>query len=134
MADLDLQIITNIEGLDELERDFINGGPRAVKKFLTRVEKRAAKLLQTALSENAPYLTGDLSEDIHIQVVQAPGALVCRIGPSQDTFYGLMQEFGTVTGTPALHWMELTAKENQDAVLQEYMDAVTESLQDIKQS
>jgi HK97 gp10 family phage protein len=134
MADsVDVQIITDIEGLDELEEAFTQGSKRAVKKFTARVERRAAKILKDALSEEAPYDTGDLSEDIHIQTVTVDGAQVCRVGPSKDTFYGMFQEFGAPEANqPAQHWMENTAKEHQDEVLQEQMDALTEGLQDMK--
>ena len=129
----DVEVITDIEGLDELEEAFTQGSKRAVKKFLRRVEMRAAKLLKDALSEEAPYDTGDLSEDIHTQTVQSDGALTVRVGPSKATFYGMFQEFGAPeANVPAQHWMENTAKEHQDEVLQEYMDALTEGLEDMK--
>jgi len=130
---MDVEIVTEIEGLDELEEAFTSGGKRAVKKFLRRVELRAAKVLKDALSEEAPYDTGDLSEDIHTQTVQSDGALTVRVGPSKDTFYGMFQEFGAPeANVPAQHWMELTAKEHQDEVLQEYMDGLSEGLEDMK--
>ena len=130
---IDLTIVTEIEGLDELEEAFTEGGKRAVRKFLRRVEMRAAKVLKDALSEEAPYRTGALSEDIHTQTVQGDGTLTVRVGPSQNTFYGLIQEFGAPEhNIPAQHWMEMTAKEHQDEVLQEYMDAVSEGLEDMK--
>ena len=133
MADLDIEIVTDIQGLDELEEAFTNGSKRAVKKFLARVEKRAAKVLKDALSEEAPYDTGDLSEDIHIQIVMGDGTMTVRVGPSSRTFYGMFQEFGAPeANVPALHWMELTAKEHQDEVLQEYMTGLQEGLEDMK--
>lgn len=126
-----VEVVANIEGLDELEEAFTHGSKRAVKKFLRRVEMRAARVLKVALSEEAPYDTGDLSEDIHVQTVQGNGILTVRIGPSKDTFYGMFQEFGTIH-VPAQHWMELTAKEHEDEVLQEYMDALNDGLQKMK--
>jgi HK97 gp10 family phage protein len=133
MADVDIEIVTNIEGLDELEEALTEGGKRAVKKYLRRVELKAAKLLKDALSEDVPYDTGDLSEDIHSQTVQGDGALTVRVGPSKNTFYGMFQEFGAPeANVPAQHWMELAAKEHQDEVLQEFMDGLSEGLQDMK--
>lgn len=133
MADLDIQIVTDIEGLDELEEAFIAGSRRAVRKFLSRVEKNAAKILKDALSEEAPYDTGDLSEDIHMQTVISDGALTVRVGPSKDTFYGMFQEFGAPeANVPAQHWMELAAKEHQEEVLQAFMDGITSGLEDMK--
>lgn len=133
MADIDLQMVTDIEGLAELEEAFTGGSKRAVRKFLARVEKRAAKVLKDALSAEAPYDKGDLSEDIHIQTVMGDGALTVRVGPSKETFYGMFQEFGAPgANVPAQHWMELTAKEHQDEVLQEFMTGISEGLQDMK--
>jgi HK97 gp10 family phage protein len=128
-----MEIVTNIEGLDELETAFTEGSKRAVKTFLRRVERRAAKVLQEALSESAPVDTGDLSGDIHISTKVTDGGLLTQVGPSKDTFYGMFQEFGAPEAhVPAQHWMELTAKEKQDEVLQEYMDALNEGLEDMK--
>jgi HK97 gp10 family phage protein len=131
MADLDLEIVTNIEGLDELEEAFTNGAKRAVKKFLRRVEMRAAKPLVESAKQYAPYRTGDLEMDIHRQSVTSDGALTLRIGPSQETFYGLIQEFGDAH-LPALHWLENSARAVQDEVLQEFYDALNEGLEDMK--
>lgn len=126
-----VEIVTDIEGLDELEEAFTTGSVRVVKSFLRDVEMKAAKVLQTALEEEAPYESGDLSEDIHTQTVTADGALTVRVGPSQDTFYGMFQEFGT-KDLPAQHWMEETAKEHQDEVLDAYVAAVDNGLQQMK--
>ncbi len=62
MADVDIEIVTEIEGLDELEEAFTEGGKRTIKKFLRRVELKAAKVLKDALSEEAPYDTGATSQ------------------------------------------------------------------------
>ena len=130
---MDVEVITEIEGLDELEEAFTEGSKRAVMKFLRGVEMRAAKVLQDALSDEAPYRTGDLAGDIHRQTVQGDGTLSVRIGPSQGTFYGLIQEFGSpIRNIPAQHWMEQTAREHQDEVLEEYMAALNEGLEDMK--
>ena len=130
---ISMDITTNIDGLAELEEAFTGGSARVVRKFLRRVELRAAKVLKTALSEEAPYKTGDLSEDIHTQTVKSDGALTVRVGPSKTTFYGIFQEFGAPeANVPAQHWMEDTAKEHQDEVLQEFMDGLTEGLEDMK--
>ena len=133
MADINIQMVTEIDGLAELEEALTSGSKRAAQKFLTRAEKKAARVLKDALSQEAPYDTGALSEDIHIQSVRSEGALTVRVGPSKETFYGMFQEFGAPeANVPAQHWMEDTAKEHQDEVLQEFMDALTEGLQDMK--
>lgn len=131
MADLDLEIVTNIEGLDELEEAFTNGAKRAVKTFLRHVEMQAAKPIIESAKQNAPYRTGALELDIHRTSVTSDGALTLRIGPSQQTFYGLIQEFGDAH-VPALHWLENSARAVQDEVLQEFYDALTEGLEDMK--
>jgi len=59
------------------------------------------------------------------------GALTLRIGPSRETFYGLIQELGDAH-VPALHWLENAARSVQDEVLEEYYEALTEGLKDMK--
>lgn len=129
----DVEIVTGISGLAELEEALTGGSKRAIKKFLIGAEKKAAKVLKDALSDEAPYDKGDLSEDIHIQSTTADGVLTVRVGPSKDTFYGMFQEFGAPeANVPAQHWMENTAVEHQDEVLQRYMECVDESLTAMK--
>jgi HK97 gp10 family phage protein len=133
MADLDVKIVTDIEGLDELEEAFTNGSKRAVKKFLRKVEMKAAKVLVDSAKEFAPYETGHLEGDMHRQVIQGDGTLTVRVGPSKDTFYGMFQEFGAPeANVPALHWLEQSAKAVEPKVLEEYVEAVNEGLEDMK--
>lgn len=133
MADINISIVTDIEGLDELEEAFTSGSARAVKKFLRRVEMRAAKVLADSASENAPFDHGDLSEDIHRQVITHSEGMIVRVGPSKETFYGMFQEFGAPeANVPAQHWLEESAREVQDQVLDEYVSAINEGLGDMK--
>jgi HK97 gp10 family phage protein len=133
LADIDIKIVTEIEGLAELEEAFTEGSKRAVKKFLRRVEMRAAKPLVREAKETAPYETGNLEMEIHRQSVVSDGALTVRVGPSQDAFYGLMQEFGAPEAhVPALHWLENAARDVQDEVLEEYYEALKDGLEDMK--
>lgn len=132
---IEITVVTNIEGLDELEEAFTQGSKRAVKKFLRRVEMRAANILVESAEECAPYRTGELESDIHRQSVldSRAGTMTVRVGPSKQTFYGLMQEIGIPSeNVPALHWLENSARAKQDAVLQEYCDALTEGLEAMK--
>lgn len=131
MADLDVEIVTNIEGLDELEEAFVNGSPRAVKKFLRRVEMRAAKPLVESAKQYAPYETGNLEMEERRMSLTSDGALTVRVGPSARAYYGIFQEFGT-EHDPALHWLENSARAVQDVVLQEYYDALSDGLEDMK--
>lgn len=133
MADIGITIVTEIEGLDELEEAFTNGSKRAVKKFLRRVEMKAAKVLVKSAENAAPKETGRLMDDIHRQTKQGDGSLTVRVGPSQDTFYGLIQEFGSPeANVPALHWLENSARAVQDKVLEEYNAALSDGLKDMK--
>lgn len=131
MADIDIEIVTNIEGLDELEEAFTNGSARAVKKFLRRAEMQAAKPLVQSAKDFAPYDTGLLESDIHRASVVSADALTVRVGPGPEAFYGIFQEFGT-EHVAALHWLENSARAVQDQVLQEFYEALTEGLQDMK--
>lgn len=131
MADVDIQVVTNIEGLDELEEAFTTGSKRAVKKFLRKVEMKAAKPLVESAKQYAPYDTGNLEMEIHRESVTSDGALTVRIGPSSRAFYGAFDEFGT-EHQAATHWLENSARAVQDEVLQEYYDALSEGLEDMK--
>jgi HK97 gp10 family phage protein len=133
MADIDVQIVTNIEGLDELEEAFTSGSRRAVKKFLRKVEMNAAKVLVDSAEQFAPYDTGRLEGDIHRMSVMGDGTLTVRVGPGQDAWYGVMQELGAPEANiPALHWLENSAREVQNEVLEEYYEGLREGLEDMK--
>jgi HK97 gp10 family phage protein len=133
VADIDIEIVTEIEGLDELERDFTEGSKRTVKKFLKRVEMKAANVLVKSAEASAPYETGQLEGDIHRQTVEGDGALTVRVGPSQQTFYGIMHEWGAPEANqPAQHWLENSARSVQEQVLTEYYEGLREGLEDMK--
>ena len=131
MADLDVTIVTNIEGLDELEEALTNGAARVVKKFLRSVEFKATKPLLDSAKQYAPELTGNLEMEEHRQTVTSDGALTVRVGPSSRAFYGMFQEFGT-EHIPALHWLENSARAVQDQVLEVYYQALTDGLEEMK--
>ena len=131
MADIDLEIVTNIEGLDELEEAFTQGSKRLVKKFLQKVERKATKPLVESAKQYAPYETGNLEMEIHRQSVTSDGALTMRVGPSSRAFYGIFDEFGT-EHQAATHWLENSARAVQNEVLEEYYEALNEGLEDMK--
>jgi len=133
MADVDIQIVTNIEGLDELEEAFTTGSRRAVRKFLRAVEMKAAKVLMDSAKAFSPFETGQLEGEIHRETVESPGALTVRVGPSKQGFYGMFQEFGAPeANVPAQHWLENSARAAQDEVLERYVEAINEGLEDMK--
>lgn len=135
MADVNIEVVTNVEGLDELEEAFTTGNKRAVKKFLRRVEMRAAKILQKSAEAHAPVDTGKLSEDIHRQSVMdsANGTLTVRVGPGSEAFYGMFQELGAPeANVPAQHWLQKAAEAVQNEVLEEFYTALQEGLEDMK--
>lgn len=134
MSDMDISIVTNIEGLDELEEAFKNGSPRAVKKFLRSVEFKAAKVLVDSAKAYAPYQTGNLETEIRRQsVITSDGAMTVRVGPSSYGFYGIFQEFGAPhANVPATHWLENSARAVQDQVLNKYYEELGNALEDMK--
>jgi HK97 gp10 family phage protein len=133
MSDMSIEIVTNIEGLDELEEAFTEGSKRVVKKFLRSVEMKAAKLLMDSARAYAPFDTGDLAGEIHRQTVVSDGELTVRVGPSSEGFYGMFQEFGAPhANVPALHWLENSAVAVQDEVMNKYMEVLTDALEDMK--
>lgn len=131
MADVDIEVVTNIEGLDELEEAFTSGSKRAVKKFLQKVERQATKPLVASAKQYAPYETGNLEMEIHRESVTSDGALTLRVGPSSRAYYGIFDEFGTIH-QGATHWLENSARAVQNEVLEEYYDALKDGLEDMK--
>lgn len=130
---LDVTVITGIEGLGELEEALTSGSKRAAKKFLRKAEMQAANLLVESARTFAPQRSGNLEQDIHRQSLIMDNALTVRVGPSQDAFYGMFQEFGAPeAGVAAQHWLEESAKKVQDAVLETLCDCLTEGLEDMK--
>jgi HK97 gp10 family phage protein len=126
-------VVTNIEGLEELEEAFKEGTKRSIVKFLRGVEMKAAKVLVDSAKAFAPYDTGDLANDIHRQTIVGDGTLTVRIGPSKDAFYGMFQEFGAPeANVTALHWLENSAREVQDQVLEKYYEELGNALEDMK--
>ena len=133
MADMDVQIVTNVEGLEELEEAFKDGSKRAIVKFLRRVEMKVAKLLVDSAKQCAPYFTGRLESDIHRQSVVGDGTLTVRVGPGRETFYGQFQEFGApAANVPALHWLENSARAVEGAVLETFQQELTDALGEMK--
>lgn len=133
MADIDIEIVTEIEGLDALEEAFTQGSKRTVREFLRGVEMKAAKPLMDNAKAAAPYETGRLEMDVHRQAVTSDGALTVKVGPSKDAFYGLFQEVGIPErNVPALHWLENSAREVQDEVLEIYYQQLGEALERLK--
>lgn len=133
MADPELRIITDIEGLDVVEEAFTEGSKRAVRKLLRGVEMKAAKLLMDSAKEFAPYETGHLEGDIHRETKMGDGSLTVRVGPSKQTFWGLIQEMGSPEAhVPALHWMENSARAVEDLVLDTFLAELQSGLEDMK--
>ena len=133
MADLDIEVVTNIEGLEELEEAFTGGSKRAIVKFLRHVEMKAAKLLVDSAEKFAPYLTGRLEGAIHRQTVVGDGTVTVRVGPGPEAFYGIFQELGApAANVPAEHWLENSARAVQQDVLAEYYEGLDESLGEMK--
>lgn len=133
MADINIDVTTGIEGLDELDEALSEGSKRTSVKFLRSVEMKAANVLVKSAEEYAPYETGHLEGDIHRQSVIGDGTVTVRVGPGKETFYGQFQEFGAPEiNVPALHWLENSARDVQDEVLEAFCENAEESLEKMK--
>jgi len=133
MADMDVTIVTNIEGLDEFEAACIEGSPRAVAKFLRTVHKTAAKVLKTSAELNAPIETGNLDRHIGVSTTTNTEGMLTRVGPDRSAFYGTFPEWGAPEhNVPATHWLENSAKAVQGEVLERYHEALALGLEELK--
>lgn len=128
----DVEIITNICGLDELEQTLIAGGKSAAQKFLRNVEKKAAQPVLEAMQETVPIgLTGDLLVALKMQSQTAQDGMVVKVGPTSDENYiGRFAEFGTEK-QPAQHWMSRAFSNSKEAALDGFIQAATESLNEM---
>ena len=137
MADIWIETVTNLEGLDVLEAVLNEGSKKAAIKFLRKAEMKAAKVLQDAAEAHAPVRSDALELNIGRQtkVDTAEGTLTVRVGPRKNVFYGAMQEWGAPeANVSALHWLEFAAIGVQDAVLEEFYNALQEGLEDMEAS
>jgi len=129
MADINIELVTNLDGLDVLEAVLNEGSPRAAKKYLRRAEMKGTKILVDALETAAPVESGKLETEIGRQTVLTEDALTVRVGPSQNAFYGGMQEWGAPeAGVAATHWAERAARGVESRVLEEFYTALQEGL------
>ena len=124
----DVEIITNIDGLDALEETLTVGGKKAAVRFLRSIERRAAKLIQTEAEQTAPYETGNLEDNINISSRLRDDTLTCRIGPGGRAFYGIFSELGT-EHEPALHWLSQAFDDALDALIEEASSDLEEMAQ-----
>lgn len=130
---MSIEVFTEIEGLDELEDALVNGAPRMAKKFLGRVHKKAGEILVESASEKAPYQEGDLAGEIYANTTTNKDGMYTRVGPTKQVFWGLIQEIGSAeANVPALHWLEHSAEEVQDQVLDVYVQAIDDGLNEMK--
>jgi HK97 gp10 family phage protein len=132
MADIYIETVINLDGLDVVEAILNEGSKKAAKKFLRKVDMKAAKVLLDALKANAPHRTDALELNIKRQTVTTDDAITVRVGPSQNVFYGAMLEWGAPeANVPAEHWAEFAAIGVQDKVLEEFYAALQEGLEDM---
>ena len=132
MADVYIEIVTNLDGLDVVEAVLNEGSARAARKFLRKVDMKAAKVLQDAAKAAAPVHSEALELNIGRQTINSPDAVTVRVGPRKNVFWGGMQEWGAPEAhVPALHWLEFAAIGVQDAVLEEFYNALQEGLEDM---
>jgi len=148
MAD---ELIT-VDGLADLSRALTELPARTAKRYLTNAADPAAEVVEDAMRQTAPIHTGELAGSaMHVnRFSDGPGnstALITRIGPSKEAFYGLFPEFGTKPGegrtkksgrhwvhaaTPALHWFQRAWESVQDKVLSVFATELLARLADME--
>lgn len=94
-------------GLDELVEAFNQMQPQMVKKSLHDALDLGGTVLQTALAVAAPRYEGDAEHPTHpagqleadirrvVKMKPAEGQGIVAVGPSNHSFYGRFDEFGT---------------------------------------
>jgi len=129
----DVEIITNISGLDELEDALNAGGKKAAQRFLRSIERKAAKVVLNAMEETVPVVTGALRDSLAIRSTTGQDGLTVMVGPTKDENYiGRFTEFGTVK-QPAQHWMDEAFQSSKEESLTVLIEEATKSLEEMKE-
>jgi HK97 gp10 family phage protein len=127
----DIEIVTDIQGLDELEATLTEGSRKAALKFLRNAEKKAARPVLDAQRMTVPIDYGDLLEALKISSSTRGDTLTVRVGPDKSQNYiGRFTEFGTID-QPAQHWMSRAFDASKESALDAFIEVATDSLEEM---
>lgn len=115
-----------IRGLEQFEAKLSSLGLDIQRKYLMDAVKAGAEVIRQEASEEAPRLTGRLSNrEIIVKVPSQSSAYEAnvRIGPAMDAFYGVFEEKGTAH-VEAQPFLEPSVDKKYDEAVQRVADVL----------
>jgi HK97 gp10 family phage protein len=88
-------VSVQLQGWDELGKTLGSNSLDAIKRTLRRSEKAAADVWIPAIQERVPVDTGRAQESITYKTQATPDGMTLEVGPANEGYYLLFQEFGT---------------------------------------
>jgi|SRR5665213_2874010 len=121
-----------ITGLDELLQKLSEEAPKVARKVLRRAAKDAGDIWVTAISDNAPELTGFLRSQIAENLTATSDAVEVIVGPGKDAFYVLFREFGTHFQS-AKPFIRPAFESTKDLIIQTFVEDLADELNALKE-
>ena len=122
-----------IRGLRELERKLKQLEASVRKAIISEALAGAAEIVREEASRRAPKRTGTLARSITVGPVKVEkdGASV-DVGPSKEGWYGRFVETGTIK-MAAKPYLRPAADENRERVQAEFVQAVRQAIQEVRE-
>lgn len=122
-----------VKGLKELQAKLGEQTLQVAKRVLRRATKDAGDIWVTAISDNAPHLTGFLQTHIGEVSKSLRGELAVevKVGPAKPAYYAVFQEYGT-RFQPAQPFMRPAFESTKDLVLDAFVTDLKDELEALK--
>lgn len=90
-----MKVELRVAGLSELKRKLERVQVHARGRVISAALMRAAEPIRRDAEANAPKRTGRLGRGMQKDVLEtSPTSAIVAVGPEEDEFYGVFQEFG----------------------------------------
>ena len=119
-----------LTGMDELMKQLSAIGEKIATRGESKALNAGADILQEAISQRAPRLTGKLSENIVKSGIRKNqvGVRYIEVGPSKEVFYGRYLELGT-TKMRARPFMDPALEENRTRIHEAMAEILREEIE-----
>jgi len=119
-----------LTGMDELMKQLYAIGEKIATRGESKALNAGADILQEAISQRAPRLTGKLSENIVKSGIRKNqvGVRYIEVGPSKEVFYGRYLELGT-TKMRARPFMDPALEENRTRIHEAMAEILREEIE-----
>jgi HK97 gp10 family phage protein len=126
-----MEINVELKGFDVLEQRLKSEPPKVARKVLRRAARDAGDIWVTAISDNAPELTGYLRANIGENTHASTAGIEVVVGPGKKAFYAIFQEFGT-RFQGAKPFVRPAFESTKDLVLDTFVEDLNDELNALK--